>query len=111
MLGLIAGFTLLSCVISLPAAGYQNWPAKLALTWHLQFASPGECEMAAEKVQDERLAKRLQRIRQAATTMAKELKEHQCRLDAMTREREASNLTEAEKVSAPKLDLRCRWLG
>jgi len=71
----------------------------------------GECEMAAEKVQDEWLAKPLQRIQQAATTMAKELKEHQCRLDKMTREREARNLAEAEKASAPKLDLRCRWRG
>ncbi len=45
-----------------------------------------------------------------ALGMAKEVTAHECRLDALTHEREARNLA-AEKASAPKLDLRCRWLG
>ena len=32
LLGLIAGFTLLGCVISFAAAWYQNWPARLLWT-------------------------------------------------------------------------------
>jgi hypothetical protein len=45
LLGLIAGFTLLGCVISFAAAWYQNWPAKFLWTSGGMLAVSITCSM------------------------------------------------------------------
>jgi hypothetical protein len=43
VLGLIAGFTLLGCIISLAGAGYRNWPTNLLWVSGGMFAAALVC--------------------------------------------------------------------
>src|SRR5437868_4324894 len=45
LLGLIAGFALLGCVISFAAAWYQNWPAKFLWTSVGMFSASVVCSV------------------------------------------------------------------
>ena len=45
LLGLIAGFTLLGCIISFGAAWYENWPAKFLWTSFGMFSASAACSV------------------------------------------------------------------